>query len=315
MSGCASRHFSCKTAETWVEAFSFIRGLNRTEFQGYSDWKLPNRRELFSLISHDRINPCLPPSHPSHPFINVFTGYYWTATSCTRLPDQAGYIHLGGARVFLGLKRNAYMVWPVRVPQGTATNLLQTGQQVCYGADGTIIACADTGQDGEFQAGSSGGSPRFTEDGQLVRDHATGLIWLKNANINGDALDWESALAFVEDMNRESRYGYADWRLPDIVEMESITDMGRHSPALPADHPFDYIQEFYWSCTTSKYNTGYAWALYMRDGTLTPIVARPERAILMLVPAGEPVDAVIRSLVPHLQPAMSSSTAEMDLGS
>jgi hypothetical protein len=44
--------------------------------------------------------------------------------------------------------------------------------------------------------------------------------------------------------------------------------MGRHSPALPSDHPFNDVQDFYWSFTTSRYDTEYAWTLYLKDGAV-----------------------------------------------
>jgi hypothetical protein len=38
--------------KTWQEAHEFIAWMNRREVEGHSDWRLPNRRELRSLISH-----------------------------------------------------------------------------------------------------------------------------------------------------------------------------------------------------------------------------------------------------------------------
>ncbi len=96
---------------TWEEALAEIKGFNESGLFGYQDWKLPNRRELFSLMSHDDINPSV---DTGHPFTGIFHGYCWTATTCARLPNQAWYIHLGGARVFKGIKHRSYMVWPVR---------------------------------------------------------------------------------------------------------------------------------------------------------------------------------------------------------
>jgi len=66
---------------------------------------------------------------PGHPFTNIFTGYYWTSSSCARLPNQAWYIHLGGARVFKGMKYGSYMVWPVRIAENhNNSQVFQTGQ-------------------------------------------------------------------------------------------------------------------------------------------------------------------------------------------
>ena len=250
---------------TWNEALTFIKELNHSGVYGYTDWKLPNRRELFSLISHETINPSLPHSHP---FINVFTGYYWTATSCARLPNQAWYIHLGGARVFKGMKYGSYMVWPVRIADHVNNQVFKTGQQNCYDENGDIIDCHNTGQDGELQSGLQWNNTRFTENTYTVDNNATNLIWLKSANYYKGMMDWKSAFDLVEKMNRECKYGYNDWRFPSIVELESLTDMSQHSPALPFDHLFINVQEFYWSSTISMYDIHYAWVLYINDGSV-----------------------------------------------
>jgi hypothetical protein len=69
-------------------------------------------------------------------------------------------------------------------------------------------------------------------------------------------------------MNIKMDFGFNDWRIPHIRELESLIDLEMHSPALPADHPFINIQDFYWSGTTSIYEPRYAWALYIQDGAL-----------------------------------------------
>lgn len=49
---------------TWQEAIDRITELNREGFAGYSDWRLPNRRELHSLISYQAKKPAQLPDHP-----------------------------------------------------------------------------------------------------------------------------------------------------------------------------------------------------------------------------------------------------------
>ncbi|MEE4362647.1 MAG: DUF1566 domain-containing protein [Desulfotignum sp.] len=250
---------------TWEEALDQVDTCNASGLFGYQDWKLPNRRELFSLMSHEMINPSLPEGHP---FTNVFTGYYWTASSCARLPDQAWYVHLGGARVFKGMKYGSYMVWPVRVADKRGTAVLQTGQKTCFDAGGSVMDCHGSGQDGDFQAGVLHKENRFTSEGACVHDSSTGLTWVKNAHMTRKPLDWKSASDMVSQMNRETFYGFNDWRVPGIGELESLTDLENHSPALALDHGFADVQPFYWSATTSMYDTAYAWVLYTKDGAV-----------------------------------------------
>ncbi len=250
---------------TWDESLSFVRAQNDSRLYGYNDWKLPNRRELYSLISLDAINPSLPANHP---FTDIFNGYYWTSTSCARLPDQAWYIHLGGARVFKGMKYNSYMIWPVRTADTGNSSIVSTGQKQCYDVKGNVINCLNTGQDGEYQSGEQPPNTRFRNTGDVVTDLATGLTWFQNADTRSGMLDWQTAFDAVTRLNSESACGFHDWRLPHIFELEGLIDLGRHSPALPVDHPFSNVQKFYWSSTTSWYDPDYAWSLYLRDGII-----------------------------------------------
>lgn len=251
---------------SWWEALDAVKELNKSDLYGYQNWKIPNRKELFSLMSHNTINPSLPIGHP---FTSVFTGYYWTSSTCARLPGQAWHIHLGGARVFKGMKYSSYMVWPVRtVENHNKSKLFQTGQKSCFDEGGRVIDCHDTGQDGEIQAGLKFTTDRFTKCKQTIYDNDTGLTWLQDANVHKDMMDWKSALDSISMMNRAMAYGHNDWRVPNILELDSLTDMGQHSPALSDEHSFNNVQEFYWSSTTSMYDMNYAWVLYMVDGAV-----------------------------------------------
>ncbi|MBS3809348.1 MAG: DUF1566 domain-containing protein [Desulfobacterales bacterium] len=247
---------------TWQEALAYAFEMNRTGFAGYRDWHLPNRRELFSLISHCRVNPAVPENSV---FENIFNGYYWTSTSCARLPEQAWYVHLGGAKVYRGMKHASYMVWPVRTA-ATPVNILKTGQQDCYDQAGQKISCKESGQDGQLSIGRPWPDLRFIESGQTVYDKLTGLTWTRSAAGHDHFLNWYDAIEAVKKMNREKAHGYNNWRMPDIRELESLVDLGSHSPAIEEKHPFSNVEMFYWSSTTSMYETRYAWALYLQDG-------------------------------------------------
>jgi hypothetical protein len=219
--------------QTWHEALAAVAKMRDRRAHGYGDWQLPSRDLLFSLISHQHINPAI---GENHPFENIFTGYYWTRDSCCRLPDQAWYVHLGGGRVHRGMKQGSYLLWPV-----------------CPGASVQ-----------ERNKHSHG--DRFLIDGDGVYDRKTGLTWSRNANPVGRRLNWQDALSAVKTLSGPGAEKDHEWRLPNIRELESLVALDAHTPALPAGHPFTDIQDGYWSSTTSAYEPRYAWTLYTRDG-------------------------------------------------
>lgn len=250
----------------WRAALDFVARMNRERTHGFDDWRLPNRRELRSLISHQTRKPALPEGHP---FTNVFLGWYWSSTTAAVDPAFAWYVHTEGGRTFYGEKNRYYLVWPVR------------GQE-----SGVLPA---TGQAGDSPFGRVWPEPRFELEersnkappggGQHVAlDRLTNLRWRRSANLTGEPVLWEEALQVVRDLNaaevtgaENSNQKYAAagrWRLPNINELESLVDMSRHDPALPASHPFKRCREVYWSSTTSMFEPDWAWALYLNKGAV-----------------------------------------------
>ena len=219
---------------TWKEARQFADQLNGASTNAeWKRWRLPTRRELFSLVSHQHINPSLPQSHP---FTDVFNGYYWTSTTCSRLPDQAWYVHLGGGRVYRGMKHGSYMVWPVR---GKMQSRLRS-------------------QD------------RLICNGSVYFDSHTDRSWYIGSDLLKEPGSWDAALGAIRQMNDLGLNGHNDdWRLPTIRELESLVDDSRHSPALIQNTssraaPIAGL----WSSTTSTYEPRYAWVLYIKDGAI-----------------------------------------------
>jgi hypothetical protein len=142
----------------WQEALDYVGAMNRDNTFGFSDWRLPNRRELRSLMSYQTRKPALPERHP---FMNLFSGWYWTSTTAAINTAYAWYVHMEGARMFYGHKEQFFMLWPVR-GKGDAI-LPATGQTRCYDAKGQVISCAGSGQDGEFRSGMPWPDSPFSE--------------------------------------------------------------------------------------------------------------------------------------------------------
>ena len=148
----------------------------------------------------------------------------------------------------------------------------KTGQTTCYDTDGNPRSCAGTGEDGEHQKGVTWLSTRFTNNGNgTVTDNLTGLMWTKNANLPGGTMNWQEALIYVDAMNHfPGMFGYTDWRIANVKELQSLIDFSRVNPALPSGHPFDYVQSnSYWSATTNDYYTYIAWYVSMSSGSVS----------------------------------------------
>ena len=70
------------------------------------------------------------------------------------------------------------------------------------------------------------GRNNFTaNDNNTITDNATHLMWPKDDS--GAALDWEEALAWVDEKNAGAYLGYSDWRLPNAKELQSLVDYSR----------------------------------------------------------------------------------------
>lgn len=173
-------------------------------------------------------------------------------------PANAQTIVVGQAAVAAHLAHGDSLGACPQVCAGVPSAVPKTGQTACWDGSGTLISCAGTGQDGQFQLGASA-SPRFTDNGNgTVRDNLTGLIWLKDANCFSihSFHDWTTALSLSNALAAEA-CGLTDgsapgaWRLPNIRELQSLIDYGQFFPALPTGHPFSGVQPHdYWSSTS-----------------------------------------------------------------
>jgi len=227
-------------------------GLNDGSVAG--DWRLPNIRELRSLIDYSSVEFAVLP--PDNPFENVQVGIYWSSTSLTASPLLAWMSTLGIGPSVFDVKASANHMWPVRGGMGKQARLVKTGQKGCWDGLGKLINGAGSGQDGDVQAGVPFPAPRFILNGNgTVMDKLTGLVWLQNANPFGWN-NWQASLDLCNNLKHgeagltdNSKAG--DWRLPNVNEVESIIDFGMVAPCLPQGHPFDNVgPTSYWTSTT-----------------------------------------------------------------
>jgi hypothetical protein len=85
----------------WYQAISEANALNLC---GYSDWRLPNRKESFSLA-------------------NESLNWFWTSTTDQVFKDSAYVMQQGGVnRADKDNQGSSYYVWPVRGSGGACTS-------------------------------------------------------------------------------------------------------------------------------------------------------------------------------------------------
>ncbi|MBV6343042.1 DUF1566 domain-containing protein [Candidatus Magnetobacterium casense] len=148
-------------------------------------------------------------------------------------------------------------------------SLPQTGQTTSYDAN------TPQRDDGALQVGVAWPSPRFTDNGNTITDNLTGLMWTKNANLPGGARDWQGALDYVASMNSGAgTYGYTDWRLPNINELESLVNATQaYQGAWLNAQGFTNVQSpDYWSSTSYATATSDAWFVRMVEGIVNASV-------------------------------------------
>jgi hypothetical protein len=98
----------------WNDAIDYANNLSLgTEGCGtdYTDWRLPNVKELQSLIDFSNYNPALPTGHP---FSYVQASYYWSSTTYATDSNAAWSVFMSHGYVGGGFKNNGLYVWPVR---------------------------------------------------------------------------------------------------------------------------------------------------------------------------------------------------------
>jgi hypothetical protein len=189
------------------------RNAEKCRTGGYSDWRLPTIKELYSLIQLNGIDPD-PMSRDTaglEPFIDdsAFNFQYGREEQGERIIDSQF---------------------------ATSTKYVSTtmnGNKTMFGvnfADGRIKGYPSESQRGKgkyyvlyVRGNPEYGNNRFKDNGDgTITDEATGLTWMKSDSGNG--MDWPTALKYAETL---SLAGHDDWRLPNAKELQSIIDYTR----------------------------------------------------------------------------------------
>ncbi len=142
-----------------------------------------------------------------------------------------------------------------------------TGQTNCYDVGGNVIDCpaegeALHGQDAQY----TDAAQSFQDNGDnTITDLNTILMW---QNTDDGIFSWADAMHYCVVL---SLAGYGDWRLPEIVELQSIADYSGVNPASNPVFSYQFSHEYtsYWSATTYTSTSSFAWAIDFYNGRVS----------------------------------------------
>jgi hypothetical protein len=245
--------------------------LNAARFGGFDDWRLPTIKELFSLFDGRGTDPSGPMNmDPARltPFIDL--KHFKFAYGDTRAGERIIDSQYASSTKYAGPGARGFdKLFGVNFADGRIKgyDLFMPGG----GMEKTFFVLCVRGNPGygknDFQDHHDG----------TITDRATGLMWSQTDS--GRGLNWQEALAWVQQQNAKKHLGHADWRLPSVKELQSIVDYSRcpdatQSPALDPMFTCSVITNevkqvdypFYWSATTHAGLRGAEAAMYVAFG-------------------------------------------------
>ncbi len=155
------RNANRSDTHNWQDAQDvFVTGLNGSTFGGFSDWRLPTKQELVSLVDIGRSDPAI--TVEWFPKTVSISGFYWTVTEYSLAPNRRAWrVSFTTGKSRYDYKSSRFYVRAVRAGTVPASRFVDNN-------DGTIT------------------------------DSVTGLMWQKGSS--PDIVLWEWALEDVEDM-------------------------------------------------------------------------------------------------------------------
>ena len=237
---------TCTGTNTSIYTWDQANALTGTvTFAGQSDWRVPNIRELQTIVDRSRYDPAVDTAtFPETPW-----SYFWSA-SASAYPTPTAWLldfQYGGTI-------NQY------TSSGFAVRLVRSGQAL-----GPLLNPARPTSD---YFDSSNGTVTHTPTGLMWQRCAKGQTWT-GSTCSGSATVYirDAAVALTDNFA-----GQTDWRLPTINELESLVDYTISSPTVNAtvfaNTQTRSISPYFWSASAAVFNSAYAWPVRFDNGVV-----------------------------------------------
>lgn len=235
----------------WASIQTVVDNLNKQKYGGYSDWRVPTIKELYSLWNGSTGWPWIDTNYfdityPSEQELS--RTIFWSSDKYTGVMGNiSANGETPGAELAFGVNFGTGHIKSYSISVGPKHQIRCVRGNLSYGVN-------------LFQNNNDG----------TISDLATGLMWQKNDS--GSGMDWKNALAYAQTQNTANHLGHNDWRLPNTKELQSIVDYTRSPYATKAANVGPAINALF-SCTSILNDGGKA--DYPYYWTNTSAIANP----------------------------------------
>jgi len=242
----------CSMGQTWDGVNSTCTGTASTytfdqanaltgtvTFAGQSDWRLPNIRELQTIVDRSGHNPAIDPTA----FPATSASSFWSASA------NAG---------------SSGMPWLVFFYDGYAYNNVKGyGGQVRLVRAGQSFGLLDVARPSTDYVDQGDGTALHTPSRLIWQRCAVGQSWTgTTCSGTPSTLTWDAAKVLTS-----SFAGQTDWRLPTEEELLSLVDYSKSSPAINSSLFPATSASFFWSASAGAGNSDGAWDVGFGSGS------------------------------------------------
>ncbi|MFI3327674.1 MAG: DUF1566 domain-containing protein [Rikenellaceae bacterium] len=276
---------------TWSGAQDYCLEL---DLAGYSDWRLPTAKELFSISDMGEGWPYIDTA-----YFHLARGItkdeqYWSSNKYVGETVEGGFNAAFGVNHVTGHIK-AYSASDSMSPRGGQGEPRVQGEQgrpqgggqhppqmaghgrpigqggqrpPQMGGDGRPQMANRLAKQVRAVRGSVYGENDFVDNGDgTISDRATGLMWSKDDS-GSEGMTWVDALVYAQ---KSELAGYTDWRLPNVKELQAIVDYSSAPSSKSANTPAispvfscsaivnennDSDFGYYWSSTSARFTSG-----------------------------------------------------------